>query len=125
MFITAAQDERERERARTAIRRPRCGEAAADPERLETIVDTMRAEEVRRVEIAKGLGVSRQTAWERSSQADSSTRRQVVVGLTRMSALLVYIRTILRQAPAWRKNSPAPTGARAAQRRSSLIGRSL
>ncbi len=43
------------------------GTADAYRQHLQTIVDTLRAQEVSWAEIAKGLGVSRQTAWERFS----------------------------------------------------------
>ena len=41
--------------------------AEAYREHLQIIVDTLRAQDVSWAEIAKGLGVSRQSAWERFS----------------------------------------------------------
>ena len=52
-------------------------------------------------------------------------RRQGVFGFTRMSALLVYIRTILRQTSAWRKNSMRADESKSGATAEALIGRSL
>jgi ClpX C4-type zinc finger len=50
-----------------ALLRPVGATADAYREHLQIIVDTLRAQEVSWGEIANGLGVSRQTAWERFS----------------------------------------------------------